>query len=413
MNKIHLFTTMIVIFSLCLSTIMASTAQASSLTSDILYVGGTGPSNYSQIQDAIDDASNGDTVFVFNGTYYENVLVDKSIQLIGEDNNITIIDASGSSDVVKITADDVILTGFTFQNSGDDYKNDACVEIVSNGNNISNVRCLNSNYGIWVRDCTGNTISNTFCDCYYDGIWMINSGNNILRNNSMVYCGVVLDGGSLSDFIQDIDTSNMVNGKPVYYYKNQNGIGISPFAGQVILVNCSNCIVYDLDINDVTDGIEIMYSHDNIIENNIVENTSDFGIRLVKSSRNTIRNNIFSGNPIGIGFTSGGVWAYDIPADCHYNVIQNNEISNSLYNGVYLDSSNRNTISQNDFIDNERDAKFINSFGNRWVRNYWGRPRLLPKPIFGKIALWNISIPWINFDWCPLKFPNLNNCNNN
>jgi hypothetical protein len=35
-----------------------------------LYVGGSGPGNYTKIQDAIDNASNGDTVFVFNGTYY-------------------------------------------------------------------------------------------------------------------------------------------------------------------------------------------------------------------------------------------------------------------------------------------------------------------------------------------------------
>ena len=50
---------------------------------NILYVGGSGPGNYSKIQDAIDDASDGDTVFVFNGIYYENVWIDeKSINLM-------------------------------------------------------------------------------------------------------------------------------------------------------------------------------------------------------------------------------------------------------------------------------------------------------------------------------------------
>ena len=54
---------------------------------NILYVGGSGPGNYSKIQDAIDNASDGDTVFVFNDSspYNENIIVNKQISLIGED----------------------------------------------------------------------------------------------------------------------------------------------------------------------------------------------------------------------------------------------------------------------------------------------------------------------------------------
>ncbi|GAH12836.1 unnamed protein product, partial [marine sediment metagenome] len=59
-----------------------------------LYVGGSGAGNYTKIQDAIDDANDGDTVFVFDDSspYYENVMVDKSISLIGENKETTIID---------------------------------------------------------------------------------------------------------------------------------------------------------------------------------------------------------------------------------------------------------------------------------------------------------------------------------
>ena len=49
-----------------------------------LYVGGGGPGNYTTVQEAIDAANDGDTVYVFGGTYYENVIVNKRLSLIGE-----------------------------------------------------------------------------------------------------------------------------------------------------------------------------------------------------------------------------------------------------------------------------------------------------------------------------------------
>ena len=80
-----------------------------------LFVGGSGPGNYTRIQDAINDANDGYTVFVYNGTYYENVWVGKSISLIGEDKYTTIIDGQNipNNNTVLIFADNVILKGFT------------------------------------------------------------------------------------------------------------------------------------------------------------------------------------------------------------------------------------------------------------------------------------------------------------
>ena len=73
---------------------------------NILYVGGSGEGNYTKIQDAIDDACDGDTVFVFDDSspYYGNVVVNKSINLIGEDKNTTVIDGSGVGGVVFVSA---------------------------------------------------------------------------------------------------------------------------------------------------------------------------------------------------------------------------------------------------------------------------------------------------------------------
>jgi nitrous oxidase accessory protein NosD len=85
-------------------------------------VPGEGPDNpkenYTSIQDAIDNATVGDTVFVYNGTYYENVIVYVTINLTGEDWNTTIIDGQWNGDVIRVEADYVNITGFTVKRSG-------------------------------------------------------------------------------------------------------------------------------------------------------------------------------------------------------------------------------------------------------------------------------------------------------
>ena len=93
------------------------------LSSDhIIYVGGSGEGNYTSIQDAIDNASKGDTVFVYNGKYNEKVFVNKQINLIGEDNEKTIIDINESSDVIKIFKDWVNISGFLIRSNSSDSK---------------------------------------------------------------------------------------------------------------------------------------------------------------------------------------------------------------------------------------------------------------------------------------------------
>ena len=87
-----------------------------------LYVGGSGEGNYTNIQDAIDNASDGDTVFVYDESspYNERLKIKKSINLIGENRETTIIDGGGTnSSVVQVLIDWVNISGFTIQNSGD------------------------------------------------------------------------------------------------------------------------------------------------------------------------------------------------------------------------------------------------------------------------------------------------------
>ena len=88
-----------------------------------LYVGGSGPNNYTRIQDAIDNASGGDTVYVYDGIYLGNIVINVSIELIGENKNTTIIDENTDIEDpqlveanIYIFADSVNISGFTIQN---------------------------------------------------------------------------------------------------------------------------------------------------------------------------------------------------------------------------------------------------------------------------------------------------------
>ena len=161
-----------------------------------LYVGGNGSGNYTTIQDAIDNATSGDTVFVYDDSspYYENIQINKSSNLIGEDRNTTIIDGAKKDDVIKIRSEKVIISGFTIQNASYSYlKSLNGIDVYSKNNKIINNIIKNNFYGIFGEyDITKNiTIQNNiimynhygisfhFCSDYF---WGVITGNIIAHN---------------------------------------------------------------------------------------------------------------------------------------------------------------------------------------------------------------------------------------
>ena len=72
---------------------------------------------FQHIQDGINASENGYQIFVFNGTYYENLIVTKTIELIGENKNETIIDGIFFKDVIKIFSDNCAINNFTIRNN--------------------------------------------------------------------------------------------------------------------------------------------------------------------------------------------------------------------------------------------------------------------------------------------------------
>jgi parallel beta-helix repeat protein len=176
------------------TSIIPSTAQniwkPSLLTSrgNWLYVGGSGPGNYSRIQDAIDNAIDGDTVFVYSGTYYENLVVTKSISVIGEDKNITVIDGMGAKDKNCVTITDtskVNLMGFTFQNAT--YPNTYGVEI-EDANEITIIdNIFNYDYfGLWIFGDNNIISNNKFSNITYSCVIIIKANYNLFSYNNII-----------------------------------------------------------------------------------------------------------------------------------------------------------------------------------------------------------------------------------
>jgi parallel beta-helix repeat protein len=339
-----------------------------------LYVGGSGSNNYTKIQDAIDNASDGDTVFVFNGTYVGYVIINKSINLIGEDKNTTIINGFFAY-TISIISDWVNMSGFTIQNGGrlgEGVRIDSCYNnFVNNIIEIPNDRIrLSGDYNTFsdntIKDNyiflsgDSNTISgNTITNDYY-GILLIDSRDNIISNNSFFNSGLFISDDTVWN---NIVTNNTVNGKPLVYADDESDLVLDIDAGQIILVNCTNITVQNQEIINTTVGIQIWGSTSCIISGNTIAG-NHYGLYLY-GLNNTINDNTITNNYYGIGLFGNS------------NTISGNTITNNN-DGIYLSYSDHNSIINNTIANNyhsillDYGSDSNNIITNTITNNYYG-----------------------------------------
>jgi DNA-binding beta-propeller fold protein YncE len=141
---------------------------------------------YPNIQSAITAANPGDTIFVYSKTFYENVIIDKPIVLLGEDRDTTIIDGMGYDEVIKITTDHVTVSGFTLQgaNSVGMFLLDASYNTLSDISFRNNVVA-----GLYLRRYSHhNEIYDNHFELNDIGLWIDSfqgeSNNNIIYSNN-------------------------------------------------------------------------------------------------------------------------------------------------------------------------------------------------------------------------------------
>jgi len=198
---------------------------------NILYVGGTGEGNYTTIQSAIDEASDGDTVFVFDDSspYNENLNVDKSISLKGEKKETTVINGNDSEIVVNISSDNVILSGFTVLNHGNYSSHNSIIFIESDYNIISeNIIKVYKSYGIDIIYTEYTTISD----------------NIITGNTSKSFLGISIYEGK----------NNKISGNIIKSFKGGIAFGYSnnySICGNTLIDNEFGINPAGFSINDV------------------------------------------------------------------------------------------------------------------------------------------------------------------
>lgn len=366
-------------------------------TGNTLYVGGYGPDNYTSIQDAINNASNGDTIFIYPGAYHENVFVNRRVSIIGANAKDVIVDGGGKDDVFYIAASHVKICNLTIKNAGDiGYPNDdAEIDIASSYNIIENNNL--AHYTTWqgatssihVRPSTENVIR----------------GNKIFGNSHGIYLEPRVSNTEIYDNLiywqQDAGIGIVISphssGNDVYNNSINEG---SKNGWECIDLNGDNNKIHDNEIYDSYIGIDAwLAGMNNTISHNYVHDTYEAIGLGDHHTLDKVTNNRISKNTVGI-FLS----------ECSGNVISGNVIEFNR-KGIVVSAARLNMIVRNNFIFNLKNAAvfyYIENFpGNLWLNNFWGRPHILPKIIPCLVGLNHGAIIGVEFDWLPSPIPHI------
>lgn len=349
-------------------------------------------------------------------SHIEHLSINKSLTLWGGLGGDTYLNGGGSGTVVSILASNVTFKNFIVENGQNG------ILILSGNNSLTdNIIRANSNYGIWIG---------------YRG------PKNTLRNNDIYSNGFNLgvEGGSIQDFVQYIDTSNYINGKPIIYLVgaanrvisnagyvavvNSRNITVAnlsmSYNGQgVLVVNSTNISVKNLSLAHIVQGVVFAYTNVSAIKNVICQN-SMVSISLQQSNNNIIQNNTIVTGNIGLLLSSSGnnkvitnnISNMTAPGgnalyseSSNNNTIIANSISNS-YCGITLRYSNGSTFYRNSIINNEYQNSIYNSLMNKWDNgyegNYWSNYTGTDSNLDG---IGNTNLPCNEADYRPLMQP--------
>jgi parallel beta-helix repeat protein len=321
--------------------------------------------------------------------------IDDGVFLVGSNNNritsntitgnmkngIRLEDSKGT-DIVGNTIKANRVGGITLENNSDtiisenhiaDHQDDMgagiALGLTSNATISFNV-IENNKRGLSIHDLSknniivGNTIRNNHdgLQFYYTTMYGPNSypiSSNTFRNNR-------LDNNERnlwfdSSFVQDIDSSNTANGKPIYYWVNQKGKTVPPDAGYIVLINCQDITVENVDISKNTQGIMLYNTTNSLITKNKFSDNNGQGIYVWHST-----NNIFSENEI---LANSGFGVYS--CESSNNRFVKNIIANNERGGIVFENTHESNVINNSVTGNKAPGvKLTNSKNDAILTNY-------------------------------------------
>ena len=291
------------------------------------------------------------------------------------------------------------------------------IYLSNSSNNLITANAMkNTGTGSGIRlanQSRNNVILDNFLYFNHDGVAFFNSGNNTLRKNTILWgrqsINVDTDAKSpLSSYINDVDASNTVNGKPIYYWVNQHDRTVPEDAGYVALINCTRITVQNLNVSDRcesgilliattdslitrntatynTNGITLAYGAEhNVVSENTITRNENAAILVREAHDNEfIANNITGegafGNRLGLQFinsqrnivvgnTLSNNWDANIKLENSAATITRNRLTNST-DGIWLVSSADSLINENTIMDNRDGIAVADSSRNTIVAN--------------------------------------------
>lgn len=391
--------------------------------------------DFTKIQDAVDAAFPGDAIVVYPGTYTENVDVYTDHLTIQSENGAetTIVQAANpDDDVFEVTVDYVTIEGFTARDAKPN-KNGIHLSNVEHCSILSNL-AMENDIGIYLSDSSNNALHNNTCtnnsygmyldrspnnmleDCVYlsntYGLGIHCSADNVLRGNCLdgnEYNFGIIYGGGVGYHPQDMDTTNTVNGNPIYYFVDQSDIvidGAMMSIGYLGFVRCTNVTVRNVQIGANFDGIVLIGTEYAAVENCTFQgnqkgislwwssnnqikdcdglNNYSYGIYIGCSSKNEVRNCCFHENG------SAGICV--VHTNSKDNAIHSNAISSNRV-GINSCSSGNNEIYLNNFIENNE--------GNVYSAdstNTWNSPEQLTYTYNGDTGVSYLGNYWSDYD---------------
>lgn len=186
------------------------------------------PTDFPTIQAAIDNANPGAIVYVAKGNYTEHLAINKTLSLIGEDRDTTIIDGFDADTVISISADNVVIEQITVLKSVLRTSDTGIRVIGAKGIFISQTKVLNTSAGIIFSSSIDSLISDSAILSNYYGLYLLYCNNNSFLNNVFsgnvyaislyfsiinTFAGNTLSGNSQGVFLPQTSNRN-------YFYHN-------------------------------------------------------------------------------------------------------------------------------------------------------------------------------------------------